>query len=361
MVSPSQAVRVPLLDLKVQYRWVKDQVDEAVARVHERGNYVMGEEVEAFEAEWAADCQANFCVGVSSGTDAIYLALRALHGDFPTRSLVWAPSATFIGTVEPVIRAGHRLRLTDVDDQAIMAEPEPGSSDILLPVALYGRPVSWVEEQVRRGQAVIEDLAQAHGHPLRGTLACFSFYPTKNLGCAGQGGAVVTNDADLAEKIRQLRNHGEGDVRFRHEHLSGNYRLDELQAAILRAKLPHLGYWNYRRRGVARTYIEMLSGLPGITVPQWHEEHVWHIFALRSPRRNDLAAFLAERGIQTAVRYPLALHQQPALEKSVRDSQFPVASAWARENLSLPIFPELEDADVDYVGKAVREWAEMRA
>ena len=366
------AVKVPLLDLRAQYASVRDEVDEAVARVHERGNYVMGLELEAFEAEWAAYCDAKYCAGVSSGTDAIYLALQALQElDGPT-TVVRVPSATFIGTAEPVIRAGCRLELTDVDSHGIMLRPTPRpahaaptSANIVLPVALYGRPVSWVNEATTSDDhdIVITDLAQAHGHQLGwAMIGCFSFYPSKNLGAAGQGGAVVTDDEEIANMVRSLRNHGEGNVRFRHERLSGNYRLDELQAAILRAKLPHLDAWNQRRREIARSYYGRLQGLPGLTMPEDVPGHVYHIFTLRCPRRDDLAAFLGERGIQTAVRYPLTLHQQPALAfLSHKNGDFLNAEAWAAENLSLPIYETMPDEQVEYVAAAVREWAEMQA
>ena len=357
------AIKVPLLDLRAQYASVKDEVDEAVAHVLERGNYVMGREVEAFEAEWAQYCSAKYCIGVSSGTDAIHLAIRGFQKmtEQPKPS-VTAPCATFIATVEPAIRAGCALKLADVDVHGLLRSPAgPGRGQIVLPVALYGRPVGWVEGEYYHGYAVIEDLAQAHGHPLRGLAAAFSFYPSKNLGAVGQAGAVVTNNTSLMEEVRRLRSHGEGRLRFVHVDLSGNYRMDELQAAILRAKLPHLDAWNRHRRKVASEYCRLLADVPGITLPELVPAHVHHIFCIRTPRRDDLAAFLAERGVQTAVRYPLALHQQPALSflKS-KAGDFPNAEAWAWENLSLPIYETMPQEQVEYVASAVREWAKRQ-
>jgi len=353
----TQAFRVPLIDLKAQYRSLKEGIDSAVARVLGKGNYVMGDEVEAFEHEWGSFCGRNYCVGVSSGSDAIYLALKALEvvdGPHPVR----APAFTFWGTVEPVWRVGENAYLVDVDDDANMLyEDHINHHCVMLPVYLYGRPVHWIDEAVHKGHIVIEDMAQAHGIRPHGTVGCFSFYPTKNLGAAGQGGAVVTDNKELADIVRSMRDHGERGGRFRHEYLSGNHRLDEIQAAILRVKLPHLREWNTRRRAIAMHYNYALRNVPGITIPAWDYEHVWHIYAIRCPKRDGLATYLEKQGIQTAVRYPIPIHQQPAFEGWSQSSQsFPSAEAWARETLSLPIYPEMTDGHIEYVEAWVTRW-----
>ena len=358
-------MKVPLLDLRAQYQSIREEIDSAIARVMERGNYVMGEEVEAFEAEWARFCGAKYCVGVSSGTDAIYLALLALAtADQEEPKRVLTTPLTFFATAQAILHAGLTPSFVDVGEDGNIDLPEgalPG--DLVVPVHLYGRPAR-VE---RKGGSIVEDAAQAHGIPFNpdARAVCFSFYPSKNLGAYGQAGAVVTNDPEIADLVRLFRTYGERE-RFVHYFPTGNHRMDELQAAVLRAKLPHLKEWNETRRWLARAY--RLNGLPGIVTPvavgwpQAHPGHVYHIVAIRvtDPRgRDSLAALLAENGIQTAVRYPLPLHLQPALDYlGYKRGDFPKAEAWAKTNLSLPIYPEMSLEMVEYVCEKVKEWVE---
>lgn len=352
-------MKVPLLDLKAQYLSIKDEIDAAVARVHEKGNYVMGEEVEAFEEEWARFCGAKYCVGVSSGTDAIYLAALAVSLVDGVPKQVLTTPFTFFATAQAIIQAGLQPQFVDVGEDGNIDLPEgalPG--DLVVPVHLYGSP-AWVKA---RGGAIIEDAAQAHGVPFntQARAACFSFYPSKNLGAMGQAGAVVTSDPEIADLVRLFRTYGEKE-RFVHYFPSGNHRLDEVQAVVLRAKLPHLKGWTENRRTVARLYRFRLSGLPHIVLPDGNPYHVYHIFAIRvtDPRgRDSLARFLAENSIQTAVRYPLPLHLQPALAYlGYKAGDFPNAEMWARENLSLPIWPEMPLDAVEYVCEEVKEWS----
>lgn len=354
-------MKVPLIDLRAQYVSIKDEIDEAVARVHESANYVMGPEVEAFEHEWARYCGATFCVAVCSGTDAIYLTLQAL---WERVSHIVVPAFTFIASIEPAFRAGYpasQVHLEDVDANGVLGPIKAidfQQPDVLvLPVHLYGYPAPMPEG----ASYVLEDAAQAHGQQLRGDAQAFSFYPTKNLGAAGQAGAVVTNSPELSGELKILRNHGEADRRFVHERLSGNYRMDELQAAILRAKLPHLADWNAKRREIALVYRAELAGLP-LKFQADHEAHTYHIFAIRCERRDELAEFLQTRGIQTAVRYPVPLHLQPALARSFGRpaGTFPGAEAWARETLSLPIYPEMDWEQVGHVVQSVKQYFAMQ-
>lgn len=360
------------MDLRAQYLSIREEVDEAVARVLERGNYVMGEEVEGFETEWARYCGAKHCIGVSSGTDALHLSLRAVTWFRKQAVRVLTTPFTFFATTQAIIQSGNRPVFIDVDIYTGNIHLEKGPSTLAhfaLPVHLYGRPTPIPERSITASGRVIgfpvpiiEDSAQAHGVPLRGTAACHSFYPSKNIGAIGQAGAVVTNDADLAARVRELRVYGERE-RFVHHATTGNHRMDELQAAILRVKLRHLPTWTMKRRGIAGIYMNRLNGLPGIVVPPDHRQHVYHIFAIRvtDPRgRDDLARFLTERGVETAVRYPVPLHLQPALAfLGHKEGDFPNAERWAREVLTLPIYSEMDMDMVNFVAEGVRQWTQM--
>ena len=353
---------IPLVDLKAQYLSIKSEMDAAVERVLSSGNYVMDREVREFEAEWAAACGAEHCVGVSSGTDALYLALRAwllLHPpEKGVQPVVFAPAFTFIATLEPVVRAGLGLTLKDVDLQTACIRTDEYCGDLFLPVHLYGHPAGpWSDKQ-----PVIEDAAQAHGHQLRGLAMCFSHYPTKNLGAAGQAGSIVTNDPEMAKLLRSLRAHGEAPRRFLHTQWSGNYRLDELQAAILRAKLPHLKEWNTQRRVWANYYRTLWAdrGLDRVIPFQSdHLEHVYHIMAARVPnrRRDALARYLDDQGVQTSPRYSTAMHFQPMFGDRYHEGDFPAAETWAREVLTFPLYPEQSFEMIRKIVDLIAQWA----
>ena len=344
-------MEVPLVNLQAQYLSVKREIDSAINRVLSKGNYVMGEEVEAFEEEWADYCKAKYCVGVSSGTDALYLTLKALG--ITNQEVITTPF-TFFATTQSIIASGNYPRFIDVDETGNLP-PMDFDDKVAVPVHLYGRPGMW------RGSRIIEDSAQAHGLPLSGLVACFSFYPTKNLGAMGQAGAVVTNDLNLTNEIRKLRTYGEVG-RFIHYRLTGNHRMDELQAAILRAKLPFLNHLTWMRRTLALLYREYLKPVSDIIhLPEAHPQHNYHIFAIRTKDRDSLSSYLKGKGIQTSVRYPLPMHLQPVLEYlGYKEGDFPQAEAWAKENLSLPIYPELTREQIEYICEKIKEWARER-
>jgi len=344
-------MNVPLVDLQAHYLSIKQEVDSAVNRVLHSGSYVMGSEVEAFEEEWAEYCKAKYCVGVGSGTDALYLTLKALG--INGQKVITTPF-TFFATTQAIIASGNFPIFMDVDETGNLPPVDFGDK-VAIPVHLYGRPGEW------KGGKVIEDSAQAHGLPLSGLAACFSFYPTKNLGAMGQAGAVVTNDLNLANEVRKLRTYGEVG-RFVHYRLTGNHRMDELQAAILRIKLPHLRVWNEKRRIIAWKYYRGLEELSDIiSLPEDTLGHIYHIFAIRTKDRDSLAGYLKGEGIQTSVRYPLPMHLQPALEYlQYKKGDFPQAEEWAKTNLSLPMYPELTAGQVEYICDKIKEWVRTR-
>jgi dTDP-4-amino-4,6-dideoxygalactose transaminase len=372
VASPADTGRsLPFVDL----RPIRDEIgDDALARIAEvvqRGDFVGGSATAEFETAWADYCGRDHAVGVGNGTDALELALRALGIGAGDEVIV--PANTFIATPAAVVAAGAIPRFVDVDPATLLvtadlvADAISGRTAAVIPVHLYGQvpDMDAIGEVARRaGLAVVEDAAQAHGATWRGRragsfgiAACFSFYPGKNLGAFGDGGAVVTDDAVLAERIRSLGNHGRAaHSKHVHELVGVNSRLDTLQAAVLLAKLPHLDAWNARRRRAARGYRERLSGVAsirGVEVAS-DAESVHHLQVIRVPQRDDLAARLAERGIATGIHYPLPCHRQPAFPTEVT---LPVSEAAAGEILSLPMYPHLTDAQIDQVTTAIAEWS----
>jgi len=361
------------------YQRHQAEVDAALRRVLDGGRYILGPEVRAFEAEFAGYLGLREGVGVASGTDAVELALRALGvgpGD-----VVYTVSHTAVATVVGVERTGATPVLVDVDAAtytmdpaslaaAIAADPRPGGARpaAVVVVHLYGRPAAMPEVMgIARaaGLLVVEDCAQAHGARLDGRLAgtwgdvaAFSFYPTKNLGALGDGGLVATDDAGLAARARELREYG-----WRDRYVSAvpgmNSRLDEVQAAVLRAKLPHLDEDNARRRTIAARYDARLAGsVVGRPTVGAGVDHVYHQYVVRTRHRDELIARLHERGISTAIHYPVPVHLQPAYAGRLPQVvQLPVTERIAREILSLPIFASLSDDEVDRVAGAVLEWA----
>jgi len=345
-------------------------VRRAIDRVVGSGRFVLGPEVEAFEAEWAAASGAPLAVGVGTGTDAIALTLRAVgvgHGD----EVITTPlSAAY--TALAVMMIGARPVFVDIDPVRLSIDPEKIAPAItprtraILPVHLYGQAANMnAIERIAsaHGLPIVEDCCQAHlatvdGRPVGtvGVAGAFSFYPTKNLGALGDGGAVITRDAALADRIRRLRNGGQTD-RYRHETFGVNSRLDELQAAILRARLPLLPSWTSKRRTLAATYRAALADTAIGVPPECDAGHVYHLFVVRSRDRAARAALqeqLAARGIETLVHYPVPIPQQPALAGS-HPADCPVAARVCDEVLSLPIYPALADADVARVAAAVRD------
>jgi dTDP-3-amino-3,4,6-trideoxy-alpha-D-glucose transaminase len=362
---------VPFGDFRAHVAALRPDIDAAFARVLDSGWFILGPEGEAFEKELAAFLECRDAVAVANGTEAIQLALEAL-GVGPGDEVVTSPlTAAF--TALAVQRAGARVVFADLDPATLNVSPETVARAVtsrtkaLLPVHLYGHPVDldpMLDLARSKGLALVEDACQAIGARYKGRRAgaisgigALSFYPTKNLGAFGDGGAVVVEDPAVAARLRQLRNGGQTE-KYRHETSGLNSRLDEIQAAVLRAKLARLDAWTERRRALAARYDEGLAGA-GVERPreQPYARAVYHLYVVRHPRRDALAAGLKERGVGTLVHYPIPLHLQPAFAGTGRAGQFPVAERAAREILSLPLYPEMADAQVDAVIRAIREVA----
>jgi dTDP-4-amino-4,6-dideoxygalactose transaminase len=358
------ATPIPFLDFAALHAELRPELDAAYQRVVDSNHLILGAEVEQFEREFAAYCEAGHAIGVGNGLDALFLILKAM--DIGAGDEVIVPSNTFIATWLAVSYVGATPVPVEPDSATFNLDPARIEAAItprtraIMPVHLYGQPADMdpIMAIARRHKLkVIEDAAQAHGARYRGRrvgalgdAAGFSFYPGKNLGALGDGGAIVTNDAELAQRVRVLRNYG-SSVKYHNEFKGHNSRLDELQAAFLRAKLKGLDVGNVRRREIAARYLDGLAGagleLP--FVPEWAEP-VWHLFVVRSPARQALQAALGERGIGTLVHYPIPPHRQPAYaELAMSEGSFPIAEAIHREVLSLPMWPQMRDEQVERV------------
>lgn len=360
---------IPFLDLKAQYRSIQSEVEPAVRRVLESAQYILGPEVKAFEEEFAAFCGNQHCVALNSGTSALHLALLAAgigRGD----EVITVPF-TFVATVAAICYTGATPRLVDIDPRSFTMDPDQLQAAItprtraIIPVHLYGRPADMdpILAIARRHKLiVIEDAAQAHDAEYKGRrvgalgdIACFSFYPGKNLGAAGEGGAVVTGNAEYARTIAMYRDWGQ-ERKYEHVLLGYNYRMDGVQGAILRIKLRRLREWTEARRRHAAAYARELQDA-GVGVPQEapHARHVYHVYAVRAQDRTGLQAALSDRQIQTGIHYPFPIHLLRPHQDLGRPGQFPHAEAAAREVLSLPMFPELTESQVKMVAAAIRE------
>jgi dTDP-4-amino-4,6-dideoxygalactose transaminase len=369
-VSAGAPIAVPFGDFRAHLAPLRGELDAAIARVLDSGWFVLGAEGEAFEKELAAALDARDAVAVANGTEAIQLGLLALGVSAGDDVVTSSMSAAF--TALAIERAGARPVFADVDPDTLNVSRESleraltPKTRALLPVHLYGHPADMdgVMALARReGLHVLEDAAQAHGARWRGRtvgtiagLGALSFYPTKNLGALGDGGALLVADPELAARLRQLRNGGQSD-RYRHE-LSGlNSRLDEIQAALLRVKLRHLAAWTDRRRAIAAQYCEALQGLGlGLPVERPGARAVYHLFVVRHPARERIMAGLAQRGIGSLIHYPIPLHLQPAFARhGGKPGDLPNVEALAGQLFSLPIYPELSDQQVRAVTRALRE------
>ena len=365
-------MKVPLLDLTLQYASIRHEIHSAIDRVCQTQQFIMGPEVEAFEREVAQAIGVRHAIGVSSGTDALLVSLMALG--IGAGDEVITPTFSFFATAGSVARVGAVPVFVDVDPGTLMLTAESVRNAItprtraVIPVHLYGLcadmdPITEVARAA--GLAVIEDAAQAIGATYGGgqagtfgTVACFSFFPSKNLGAYGDAGLVTTNDEGLAEKIRRLRNHG-AEAKYFHRDIGGNFRIDALQAAVLRVKLPYLGAWTGMRRSNAAAYRELFDraglldrvrlppGVPGST-------HIYHQFVIRVPDRDRLRAHLTERGVGSDVYYPVPFHRQECFAGlTPPDRRFPNADMAAAEVLALPIFPELTRAQQSHVVESI--------
>lgn len=365
-------MRVPFLDLKAQYASIREEVQNAMNQILDSAHYVGGEAVERFEQEFAAYVGARHAVAVGSGTAALELVLRA--AGIGAGDEVIVPANSFFATAEAVNMIGATPVFADVDpatlhlDTASVERAITARTRAIIPVHLHGRAMDTAGvEQLARSHnlLVIEDACQAHGAQLGGVRvgglgrpACFSFYPGKNLGAYGDGGAVTCNDGELAQSLRLLREHG-SRVKYEHLAVGTNSRLDALQAAVLSVKLRHLDGWNRQRVIRAREYVAALEG-SGVQTPEFGAEgaHNFHLFVVASPRRDALRAFLLENGIETGIHYPTPLHLTPAYQAlgAPGPGSFPVAERMAREMVSLPMFAELSSEQVEAVAAAVHEF-----
>lgn len=369
-MSAGAVAEVPFVDFAARVAAIRPELEAAIARVLDSGRFILGPEGEAFERELAAALGAKDAVGLASGTEALQLGLTAL-GVGPGDEVVTSPlSAAF--TALAVVSAGAKPVFADLDPETLNVSPEAVARALtprtkaILPVHLYGHPADMdpiLDLARARGIAVLEDACQAIGALYKGRpvgtlggLGALSFYPTKNLGALGDGGALLVDDADLAARLRRLRNGGQSD-RYRHEVPGINSRLDELQAAILRVGLRHLSAWTERRRALAALYLEELGGGP-VSLPEErpYARAVYHLFVVRHRRRDAVIEALRGRGIGSLVHYPIPLHLQPAFSSlGGKPGDLPVAERAAREVLSLPLYPELADAQARAVAAAVRE------
>jgi dTDP-4-amino-4,6-dideoxygalactose transaminase len=365
---------IPLVDLKAQYATIKPEIDAAMQRVVNNTSFILGKEVAEFEKNFAAFCTAQYCVGTDSGTAALHLALIIL-GIQPGDEVI-TTTHTFIATSEVISLIGAKPVLVDIDPRTYNIDPNKIEAAItphtraVIPVHLYGQPAEMdaiLDIAQRHNLRVIEDAAQAHGAEYRdkragtmGDVACFSFYPGKNLGAYGDAGALVTNDRALAEHARMLRDHGRSE-KYAHKLVGYGYRLDALQAAILGAKLPHLDAWNARRREIADFYTELLPRYCGsdIVTPYVpsHIQPVYHIYCIRAENRDGLQKHLRARGIDTGIHYPIPLHVQPVYENlGYKAGDFPNAEKAASEILSLPMYPELTNEQAQQIVDAIRDF-----
>ena len=361
---------VPFVDLAGQYQALRPELEPALQAVLERGAFIMGAEHEAFEQAFARYVGARHCLGVATGTDALELAVRAL-ALAPGDEIVTVPN-TFIATTEAISHAGAVFRWVEVDPRTYNMDPARIEAAItprtraLLPVHLYGQPADMDPIMAiarRHGLKVIEDCAQAHGaryHGQRvgtfGDLACFSFYPGKNLGAYGDGGAVVTNDDTLAQRVALLRNHGQ-QTKYVHVVEGWCHRLDNLQAAVLGVKLPHLDAWNACRRQAAGVYDRLLADLPDVVTPHVppEVEPVFHLYVIQVPERDRVQTALQAQGIATGIHYPIPLHQQPVYAHlGHAPDDFPITARLGLSILSLPMFPEITASQIEQVVAALR-------
>jgi dTDP-4-amino-4,6-dideoxygalactose transaminase len=363
-------MKVPFLDLKAQYENLREPIDRALHDVLAQTAFAGGPFVAAFEEAFAAFCRTRYAVGVGNGTDALWLTLLAL-GVGRDDEVITVPN-TFIATAEAITFCGAKPVFVDVDPATCTMDPGHLPAAItprtraIIPVHLFGQPANMdpiVEIAAARGIAVIEDACQAHGAEYRGRMAgslaragCFSFYPGKNLSAYGEAGAVVTDDAAIADKVRMMRDHGQSK-RYYHQVPGWNARMDGFQGAILSVKLPHLSGWNERRRAHAAAYRRLLSGVPGCSLPTEaaYAKHIYHIYAAHVPHRDRVLSRLSEKGISCGIHYPVPVHlQQAYADLRLPPGSYPEAERCAAQVLSLPMYPELTSGQLQYVADELK-------
>ena len=366
-------MEIPLVDLKRQYLSIKNEIDRAIEEVLNSGRFIMGENVKSFEKEFANYIGVKHAIGVGSGTDALVIALKALgvkHGNE-----IVTVSFTFTSTVDSIVHNNGIPVFVDIDPGSYTINVKQVEKAItnrtkaIIPVHLYGHPADMdpiIEIAGRYGLYIVEDAAQAHGAEYKGRkvgslghIACFSFYPSKNLGAYGDAGMLVTNNQELGEKMELLREYGQRE-KYKHELIGYNSRLDELQAAILRVKLKYLDAWNEKRRVNAKMYNELLGDMHDlISLPIEVEgrKHVYHLYVIRIKQREKLRDFLSVKGIATGVHYPIPVHRQPSYMNLMKDiPKLPITEQFSNEILSLPMFPELTENEIQFICSNIRKF-----
>ncbi|MBU0568832.1 DegT/DnrJ/EryC1/StrS family aminotransferase [bacterium] len=363
---------IPFVDLKIQYELIKEEIREAIDGVFERSWFILGENVACFEEEFALYCGVKFAIGVGSGTEALHLALVACgvkSGD----EVITVPN-TAVPTISAISFANAKPVFVDIDPETYtidFSNIEKAITDktrVILPVHLYGHPADMepiMEIAGKYGLKVVEDCCQAHGAEYKGRkigtigdIGCFSFYPSKNLGAYGDGGAIITDNEVLANKVKMLRNYGE-TKRYYNEIEGFNSRLDEIQAAILRVKLKRLDEWNELRRAKANLYNELLKEAQVVLpVEEEYAKHVYHLYVIRTKHRDRLQEWLKNNGVGTLIHYPIPVHLQRAYQDlGYEQGSFPVTELYAKEILSLPIYPELKDEEVKEISNLIRDFS----
>ncbi|MGA7828358.1 MAG: DegT/DnrJ/EryC1/StrS family aminotransferase [Geobacteraceae bacterium] len=362
--------KVPFLDLQTQYRRIRNEITQAIQNVLDDSAYISGPYVENFEKEFAYFCSSPQAIGTSNGTSALWMSLLSL-GVQPGDEVITTPN-TFIATAEAISYSGAKPVFVDVSelnytmDPVLLEKAITPKTKAVIPVHLFGQPADMdpiMEIARKHDLAVIEDACQAHGAEYRGRsagtigdLGCFSFYPGKNLGAYGEAGAVITGNHTLAEKIRQLRDHGQ-TRKYYHSVVGWNGRMDGIQGAVLSVKLKYLAKWNEARRKNAALYHRLLQDLDGIILPleMDYAKHVYHIYAVRVKNRDALAAKLANSGINCMIHYPIPVHLQEAYHHlGLKKGSFPVSEKCMEEFLSLPMYPELTEEQIEYVAQELR-------
>lgn len=369
-------MNIPLVDLKRQYKQIRHKVNPAVLTVLKEANFILGSQVDIFEKEFASFCGSSYCVGVASGSDAIFLSLKALN--IQKNDAVITVANTFISTVFPILMLGALPVLVDINpatyqiDVGLLEKAITKKTKAILAVHLYGIPAPMVEIMKlakKYGLKVVEDACQAHGSSINGKkcgsfgdLAAFSFYPGKNLGGAGDGGAVITSNKALFEKIKVMRNIGQVQ-KYRHEIFGLNSRLDTLQAAYLSVKLKFLKDWNETRVKLAGYYDKNLSNLPIKLPPKPTKASLsnFHLYVIRTDKRDSLLEFLKKHGVFAGIHYPIPLHLQKSLASlGYKKGDFPITEEYSSQILSLPMFPELRVREIEFISKLIRQFFKIK-
>ncbi|MGB8657345.1 MAG: DegT/DnrJ/EryC1/StrS family aminotransferase [Candidatus Zixiibacteriota bacterium] len=364
-------MQVNFVDLKAQYQTIKPEIDQAIEGVISNTAFVLGKAVEDFEKKFATYCGVKYCLGINSGTSALIMALQALgigEGD----EVITTPN-TFIATAEAISLVGAKPVFVDIEEKSYNLDPTKlegaitGKTKAVIPVHLYGQPADMdpiLQTAAKKKVAVIEDACQAHGAWYKGRRAgslgvagCFSFYPGKNLGAYGEGGAVTTNSDEMAQKIKMLRDHGSAK-KFYHEYIGNNCRLEGIQGAVLSVKLNHLDQWNEKRRKNADLYRKYLKGTSvGLPEEMPFAQHVYHVFSVRVKNREKLIDFLKQKGVFTNIHYPIPIHLQNAYGfLGYKKGSFPVTEKCVDEILSLPMFAELTEEQIKYTAECIKEF-----